>query len=197
MNKAKEISALWSEIRLQIGKMINLCHQIESHTEDASEAYQRGYEKGFVAGHLKAEKSGQSFYEDGYKRGLADAWDAARKIYGSATKHGLPTEVITKIFRDDGKENFNYWDIVEDFSPVEAIEKIRQYEQEKEEIQLWDEVINGRNFKGTVTGIEDNGILTIFCQDGTWIKSHVKSWKKTGRHFHEIAEVLKKMKEES
>ena len=70
--------------------------------------------------------------KEAYENGLSDAWEAARKIYGSATKHGLPTEVITKIFRDDGKENFNYWDIVEDFSPAEAIERIRQYEQEKD-----------------------------------------------------------------
>lgn len=73
MNKAKEISALWSEIKPQIGKLVSLCHEVECHAEVAADAYQRGYENGFIAGHLKAEKSGQSFYEDGYQRGLNDA----------------------------------------------------------------------------------------------------------------------------
>ena len=67
MDKAKEISALWSQIKPQIGELVRLCNEVESHYEVTADAYQRGYENGFVAGHLKAEKSGQSFYEDGYR----------------------------------------------------------------------------------------------------------------------------------
>lgn len=91
------------------------------------EAYEKGYENGFVAGHLKAEKSGQSFYEDGYQKGLSDAWDAAKKIayywiWGGQT--------------NEAEEIFGTDDIIAIFkshSATEAIEKIRQYEQEKEE----------------------------------------------------------------
>ena len=105
----------------------------EIRDELEKQAYQRGYEEAYDTAYADAE----GIYESGkramYQKGLKDAWEAARKIYGSATKHGLPTEVITRIFRDDGKENFNYWDIVEDFSPAEAIERIRQYEQKQEE----------------------------------------------------------------
>ena len=95
--------------------------------------YQRGYKEAYDTAYADAEEIYESGKRAMYQKGLKDAWEAARKIYGSATKHGLPTEVITRIFRDDGKENFNYWDIVEDFSPAEAIEKIRQYEQKQEE----------------------------------------------------------------
>lgn len=49
-------------------------------------AYENGYENGFVAGYLKAEKSGQSFYEDGRQRGLADA-DACGKTGDSLPSH--------------------------------------------------------------------------------------------------------------
>lgn len=92
------------------------------------EAYEQGYENGFVAGHLKAEKSGQSFYEDGYKRGLSDAWEAARKVT-YVSKYGGYGDCLDKVFnRHDGTE----WDVF-DYSASEAIEKIRQYEQEKEE----------------------------------------------------------------
>lgn len=81
------------------------------------EEYENGYENGFVAGHLKAEKSGQKFYEDGYKRGLADAWEAARKIANT------PYGEEEKVFGSDG------WTFVANHTAEEAIEKIRQYEQ--------------------------------------------------------------------
>jgi len=57
MDKAKEISALWSQIKPQIGELVRLCHEVESHYEVTADAYQRGYEAG-----------------------LNDAWEAARKI---------------------------------------------------------------------------------------------------------------------
>lgn len=104
----------------------DLTSYIEPDTDAIrKEAYNKAFED--------AEQVAKSGKRAIYQKGLNDAWDAARKIYGSADKHGLPTEVITKIFREDGKEYFNYWDIVEDFSPAEAIEKIQQYEQRQEE----------------------------------------------------------------
>lgn len=97
--------------------------------DKAHEAYQKGYENGFVAGHLKAEKSGQSFYEDGYQCGLNDAWECARKICLEDDDGGIPASVISDIFSVR-----NYRNALRDFSVSEAIEKIRQYEQEKKEI---------------------------------------------------------------
>ncbi|MDO5131428.1 MAG: hypothetical protein Q4D81_00415 [Eubacteriales bacterium] len=44
MDKAKEISALWSQIKPQIGELVRLCHEVESHYEVTADAYQRGYE---------------------------------------------------------------------------------------------------------------------------------------------------------
>ena len=190
MGKASEISALWSKIKPQIGELVRLCHEVESHAEDTSEAFRRGYE---TAKHECEDCPKQAYTDairmEGYQKGLSDAWDAARKICLNECDGGMTPTEVNKIFG----VGF-YRDALLEYSASEAIEKIRQYEQEKEEIQLWNEVINGRNFKGTVTGIEDNGMLTIFCQDGTWIRSHARYWKKTGRHFPEIAEVLKKMK---
>lgn len=165
------------------------------------EAYEDGYENGFVAGHLKAEKSGQSFYEDGYKRGLADAWEAARKI-GSNSMCSLKEMGFD--FSQCAVPDYNpSWFVVKNYSASEAIEKIRQYEQDKEEIKVGDEVV------GTYTGEEETEPFVIirkipeikptyyfgiysksgeFCQGGLKLK-------KTGRHFPEIAEVLQKMKE--
>lgn len=88
------------------------------------EAYDKGYENGFIAGHLKAEKSGQSFYEDGYQCGLNDAWEAARKI--ASDNAGQNYSIFGQHFTVE---------ILNTHSASEVIEKIRQYEQEKEELK--------------------------------------------------------------
>ena len=46
MNKAKEISALWEQIKPQIDEMVHLCYEVEDHAEVTADAYQRGYEAG-------------------------------------------------------------------------------------------------------------------------------------------------------
>ena len=86
------------------------------------EAYEKGYESGFVVGHLKAEKSGQSFYEDGYNRGLADAWNAARKIVIG------DINIIVSVFGTASRSI-----IIRDLAAAEVIEKLRAYEQEQDE----------------------------------------------------------------
>ena len=105
MNKAKEISALWKQIKPQIGELARLCHEVESHYEVTADAYQRGYEQG-----------------------LSDAWDAAKKtayywIWSGGTNEAeeiFGTDDIVAIFKN--------------YSASVTMEKIRQYEQGKEEI---------------------------------------------------------------
>ena len=80
------------------------------------EAYDKGYENGFIAGHLKAEKSGQSFYEDGHQRGLNDAWETTRKIWK------YDTTTLKAIFG----EGVMRMDFFMKFEVSEVIEKIRQ-----------------------------------------------------------------------
>ena len=197
MNKAKEISALWSQIKPQIGEMVRLCHEVESHAEVTADAYQRGYENGFIAGHLKAEKSGQSFYEDGYQRGLNDAWDAARKIALDKEDGGLDTATYCEIF-GYGK---GFGAVLKTFSASEAIEKIRQYEQEQEEqIQVGDEVKNTQtDARFIVTHMWENNHgekgVSGFNYECSAFSTALDLVRKTGRHFPEIAEVLRKMKE--
>lgn len=109
------------------------------------EAYEKGYEDGFVVGHLKAEKSGQSFYEDGYKRGLSDAWEACRIKVGDEVERILDGEVDSKaVFLE---ENNGYYHCL-----------------------FW-------------TG-------SFF----TTLSYPKKQFRKTGRHFPEIAAVLEKMR---
>ena len=191
MSKAKEISALWEQIKPQIDEMIHLCYEVESHAEVTADAYQRGYE---TAKH-ECEDCPKQAYTDAlkmetYQKGLSDAWETARKIF--CTSHGE----LERIFDLEEDDNGLLW-VYHEYTASEAIKKIRAYEQaqkEKEEqIQVGDEVIN-RDKKAVVTEITDR-FVRIMYSDGSGYALFSENMTKTGRHFPEIAEVFAKMKE--
>ena len=70
----------------------------------------------------RAEKA----QEEAYQKGLSDAWEAARKVT-QVRKYGGYGDCLEEVF---GRHRVP-WDVF-DYSASEAIEKIRQYEQEKE-----------------------------------------------------------------
>lgn len=166
----------------------------EPYTEPNMEQVRKeAYDKAFEDAEQVAESGKRAMYQ----KGLKDAWEAARKI---CTNWVLPDSVLSEIF-GMGK---TIDDIMKENTASEVIAKIRAYEQEKdEEIRVGDEVV------GTYTGEEETEPFVIirkipethptyyfgiysksgeFCQGGLELK-------KTGRHFPEIAEVLRKMKE--
>ena len=130
--------------------------------------------------------------KEAYEQGLSDAWEAARKIWQSDNH--------LRIFKVPMR-----MDCFTKFSASECIEKIRQYEQEKEErIQVGDEVI--RHYKSEFAEGDDAPSIFLSEEDGYFrclafngrsimIAEYPKNqYRKTGRHFAEIAEVLQKMK---
>ena len=129
-------------------------------------------------------------YRLGYENGLNDAWDAARKIAK------LNTDEQKRLFGC-----FGIYFIAHEFSAHEAIEKIRQYEQEQEQqIQVGDEVIgiysSGEQTKPfVITKWDSDYYFGIYRDSGEVCQGGLKL-QKTGRHFPEIAEVLRKMQEE-
>ena len=64
--------------------------------------------------------------KEAYEQGLSDAWEAARKVT-QVRKYGGYGDCLEEVF---GRHRVS-WDVF-DYSASEAIEKIRQYEQEKE-----------------------------------------------------------------
>lgn len=124
-----------------------------------------------------------------YEDGLNDAWEAARTVV-------------------DCKVPFDFWElssgqsmlaVFRRYSVKEAIEKIREYEEEQKkaaEIKIGDEVTDDEGWNGVVTFISPDGkYLVVTLQDGNALRWKKESFKKTGRHFPEIAEVLKQMQE--
>ena len=84
------------------------------------EAYEDGYKTAKVQCNIQAEKDLREVGERHYQKGLSDAWEAARKIRDMTWKEQI------EAFGTD-----SYADIIA-LSASECIEKIRQYEQEKE-----------------------------------------------------------------
>lgn len=156
------------------------------------EAYEDGYKTAKVQCNIQAEKDLREVGERHYQKGLSDAWDAAKKIYLPVEYGGIPADALRQIFNNKSASG-----IFKKVSASEAIEKIRQYEQEKkekeEQIQVGDEVII-RYKKAVVTEITDS-FVRIMYSDGSGYALFSKNMTKTGRNFPEIAEILAKMKE--
>lgn len=111
MSKAHEITEMWKEIRQQMGKMINLCHQIESraelHDNVTADAFQKGYDAA-----------------------LDDLWEAMQKAIKMYCE--IDNEVYLRVFYD---VNNDWGEIVLQAlfknGPQHLIDSMRKYDESK------------------------------------------------------------------
>jgi hypothetical protein len=98
-------SEIWKEVKPKIGEMLAAVNDIETRTEKAQ--------------------------EEAYQKGLSDAWECARKIGSNSmcSLKGMGFDFSQCVIPDYNPS----WFVVKNYSASECIEKIRQYEQEKEE----------------------------------------------------------------
>ena len=132
-----------------------------------------------------------------YEQGLADAWEAARKIALREQDGGLSIEATKKNY---GLPFFER--ILKNFDAAEAIAKIKAYEDEQQKIKVGDEVIEideEDDIPGIVTGIfpllDNANLCYILWGDGSTDSMKNTELKKTGRHFPQVEKLLKAMKE--
>jgi hypothetical protein len=127
--------------------------------------------------------------KEAYQKGLSDAWEAARKI--ASDNAGQNYSIFGQHFTVE---------ILNTHSASEVIEEIRAYEQaqkEKEEqIQVGDEV-DAPFGKAIVVNIDSvaKKIWVMYANGRSGFDFFKNAPTKTGRHFPEIAEVMRKMKE--
>ena len=141
------------------------------------EAYAEGYKEGMQLNIDDAK------LKEEYRRGLNDAWDVARKIRDMTWKEQR------EVFGTD-----IYTDIIV-LSASECIEKIRQYEQKKGEIEVGDEITAPKGLRGVCIGFYGSKMYVMW-RDGSAGLWSTEQFKKTGRHLKEIGKVLEKMREE-
>ena len=138
--------------------------------------YNRGYDDGYDDGK-----------REGYKEGIKEAWSTA-KMYSLLTWEEAD-EVLA------GHNTDEPWDL-----PVEdAMRRMEEWKEKcKKEIQVGDEVCrkDREECKLVVIALNDNNTANGINFQGSCYIMDICDYKKTGRHFPEIAEVLKKMRGE-
>ena len=148
-----------------------------------NEAYQKGYDEAkLIYQNPNAESD--------YQRGLDDAWETITTIAK------MPDGERGKVFGDTWIAN-----ILNRNSLAEITEKLKANERQKAdaEIKVGDEV-EAYSGRAVVFGtfIDKNG--DEFCRywypnEDRFDRNKTKKLKKTGRHFSQVAELLKVMKE--
>ena len=134
---------------------------------------------------FKEEREGQSVktYEDG----LNEARELARYISCTSNEGGKSIKWVEDVFGCGNRR-----DVLRNHSASEVIAKI----EECERIKVGDEVTDYDGWDGVVTWIDPDGEYLIILQRyGTALRWKKDIFKKTGRHFPQIEEVLKQMQE--
>ena len=133
--------------------------------------------------------------EETYQRGLDDAWEATKKIALMDTE---TSENVTGYF--------GLFRIMENLTPMQAIAKLKAYEEQKKadaEIEVGDEVRNTLGLMGNAVGfvigttIEGDYNVSRYIdgkiKTGTWRKENCV---KTGKHSDAVVQLLSEMKGE-
>ena len=145
------------------------------------EAYRQGYDTGYGT-------KVNEFYE----QGLFDAWETAREI------HRMPEGDILDLFPDCYASVCTAAQVIVKYDASEAIDKIKEYEDGKQEYCVGDEFENEAGQKFVVLKMDGKEIDRYIDGDGkTYIMTEkYRVMRKTGRSFPEIAAVLEKMRGE-
>lgn len=127
--------------------------------------------------------------EETYEDGLNEAWELARYISCTPNEGGKSIKWVEDVFGCGNRR-----DVLRNHSASEVIAKIEECENR---IKVGDEVIdsNGMLEKRSVVVRVSGSVITIMEGDGTVSRWEKEDFKKTGRNFPQIEEVLKQMQE--
>ena len=160
--------------------------------ERMKRCYDFGYEDGKADTPFTDTKEAE---DKAYNRGLNDAWEVIKKITKDDSVGGYSIEMMQELFGQTC-----VYDITHNYTPEEAIAKIREYEDKQKQdakIKVGDEVYSDAfDDKGIVTHITADKVacVCIICNGSTMMKVGVNGLHKTGRHFPQIAEVLEELR---
>ena len=123
-----------------------------------------------------------------YNKGLADAWEAARKVGCLEQYGGMSSDELYEVFDDSGKSA-----VLNKVTAQEAIAKIKEWKGRKE-IRRGDEVIykepkDKESGIVTLTHEDDKGALVLW-QSGNASYEYQNSLTKTGRNFADRLDAL-------
>ena len=162
---------------------------------DVEEAYNRGYDEGKCqawSDEIKKYEIEPEKEREAYQRGLNDAWECARRLLFNVEDGGMSTSELCEIFHRNG-----FYRILKDYSAQEAIEKIDGYEKQKNALKVGDVVL--QTYDNTMAVImgeaDEDHAWHVYTENGCVEKWSESVFRKTGRTFPQIEEVLKAMQE--
>lgn len=154
------------------------------------DAYTKGHDVGYKEG-MQLSIDDAKLKEE-YKRGLANAWEAAKKIMLEKEDGGFTFNELNDIFG-----SYSMTVIFRTNTAAEAIAKIKAGEKKKQaqEIKIGDEVVCSDGKKGYIIEIDGHvyKIANTDWKTGTWSKF---GFTLTGKNIPEIAIALQKIKGE-
>lgn len=205
-------SLVFDEVGLSRLEELNSDYINEHFGDLQDDAYNKGYAQcqddyGDALKHAKdtAYKKGlhdgesKCGYCNEYQRGLDDAWEAAKKIFGYEIDGGIPIDEVGRVFGYSEDATFCTADIIRHNTASEAIAKLKAYEEKQkadDKIEVGDEVKHKSDrvaWTAVVTRII-SGTLTLMDNNGASADNYpIEEFVKTGRHF-DIASILEAMK---
>ena len=146
---------------------------------------------------LKADR--QKAIDEAYQQGLNDAWGVAKRIVLTKTDANCPYFTVAELEKIFGC--FSSQSVFDTYSASEAIEKVKAYEEHQkvdDEIKVGDEVeaYSGKAivFCTSINTAGDKVCTYWYPSEYRFDRDRTKNLKKTGRHFPQIAELVKAMK---
>lgn len=138
--------------------------------------------------------------DEAYQRGLEDAWEATKKIFGYEIDGAVPIADIGNVFGYEPCKAFCTADILRDFTVQEAIAKLKAYEDKhSDRIEVGDIVeryIDGKLDSKGIYLQEDGGYWRCLFYTGAIFMTFAYpkgQFKKTGKHY-DIASILEAMR---
>ena len=158
--------------------------ELEKHRR---EAYDKGYEDGKADAIYNTDIIDELKQVE-YNKGLEDACLTAWTL--------LTSKNTGKIFTEYGTVS----DILGNVPMKEIRNRIKVYEEKKkaeeESIKVGDEVVNNSGNEAVVTMVDDRTVFVVY-NDGNCGEFYKESFKKTGRHFDEVEQLLDKLRGEN
>lgn len=119
--------------------------------------------------------------ESAYKKGLEDAWNAARTIAGMSKYEMVECFGTLPLLRNEQADKM---------TPEEVIDKLKEFEQ-RQELSIGDEIIWRDGSKSVVID-RDDCFFTELDVNGCVSKQDINGggYSKTGRHYDQIEKLL-------
>ena len=184
MKTMEEIRNEWHDIRQKLGNLICAIDGKEASLKSLDEAYERGLADGTKCTQNRCLECGE------YKRGLDDAWSAARKIENMTFG-----EIIKVFFDEDYTKDASF--VCNRFSVDEALDKLKAYKNKKEDFCIGDEIMYKDGSIGIITAISNGWCYILWSNgtSGTFLVEDLKiDFKKAGRNYASFEGLLLAMK---